>query len=85
MTYREPLISPSGVLSAVVLDLLSDKQWRRLAVWSLDRELTVRDLLHQFRPMAEQCGDCSHEIRLVGELPHCGLFGSLEPDGSTHT
>ena len=86
MTYREPMLTPgTDHPSAVVLDLLTDAQWRRLAIWSMALGQDVKAVLAAFRPMAEQCGEGSHEIRLIGTLPTCQLFGSLEPDGSTHT
>ena len=57
----------------------------KLAVWSIQTGKTVSDILADSRFMAEQVRDDSHQLRLVGTLPHCSLFGSLEPDGSTHT
>ena len=82
--YRSPLLRDNQIDSEI-FPLLTDSQVAKLAVWSIQTGKTVSDILADSRFMAEQVRDDSHQLRLVGTLPHCGLFGSLEPDGSTHT
>jgi hypothetical protein len=82
--YRSPLLR-NGQVDSEAFQLLTDSQVAKLAVWSIQKASTVSDILAESRFMAEQVHPDSHQLRLVGTLPHCGLFGSLEPDGSTHT
>jgi hypothetical protein len=82
--YRSPLLRDNQVDSEI-FPLLTDSQVARLAIWSIQNGKPVTEILAESRFMAEQVRDDSHQLRLVGTLPHCGLFGSLEPDGSTHT
>lgn len=82
--YRSPLLRDNQIDSEI-FPLLTDSQVAKLAVWSIQTGKTVSDILADSRFMAEQVRDDSHQLRLVGTLPHCSLFGSLEPDGSTHT
>jgi hypothetical protein len=82
--YRSPLLR-DGQVSSEIFPLLTDSQVARLAIWSIQTGKPVPEILAESRFMAEQIRDDSHQLRLVGTLPHCGLFGSLEPDGSTHT
>ena len=82
--YRSPLLR-NGQVDSEAFQLLTDSQVAKLAVWSIQTGKTVSDILADSRFMAEQVHPDSHQLRLVGTLPHCSLFGSLEPDGSTHT
>jgi hypothetical protein len=82
--YRSPLLR-DGQIDNELFRLLTDSQVARLAVWSIQTSKTVSDLLAESRFMAEQINADSHHVRLVGTLPHCSLFGSLEPDGSCNT
>jgi hypothetical protein len=82
--YRSPLLRDNQIDSEI-FPLLTDSQVAKLAVWSIQTGKTVSDILADSRFMAEQVHPDSHQLRLVGTLPHCSLFGSLEPDGSTHT
>ena len=84
MTYRAPLIDPDRLIRHDLGSLLTDAQWAKLALWSYQQGQDVRTILSDWRPIAEQVGE-TNQIRLTGgPLPHCGLVGSLEPDGSCH-
>ena len=86
MRYRAPLLSPAtGAVDSDLLQLLTDAQLARLTVWSLQLHQPVADLLESARFMAEAVSDDSSQLQLMGELPHCKLFGCLMPDGSCHT
>jgi hypothetical protein len=74
-----------GQVDSDLFPLLTDSQVARLAIWSIQTGNTVPDILASARFMAEQISADSHQLRLVGTLPHCGLFGSLEPDGTCCT
>lgn len=82
--YRSPLLR-DGQINDELFRLLTDSQVARLAIWSIQTGKSVSDLLAESRFMAEQINTDSHQLRLVGTLPHCSLFGSLEPDGSCNT
>jgi hypothetical protein len=82
--YRSPLLR-NGEVDSDIFPLLTDSQVARFAVWSIQTGKPVPVILAESLFMAEQVSSGSHQLRLVGTLPHCGLFGSLEPDGSTHT
>lgn len=82
--YRSPLLR-DGQVDSELFPLLTDSQVSRFAVWSIQTGKTVGDILASSRFMAEQVHHDSRQLRLVGTLPHCGLFGSLEPDGSCCT
>jgi hypothetical protein len=85
MTYRAPLLTPDNLPDCDLFRLLTDSQVSRLAVWSIQTGAPVLELLQSARFMAEQVRPDSHQLQLIGTLPHCGLFGCLMPDGSTHT
>jgi hypothetical protein len=82
--YRSPLLR-DGQINDELFRLLTDSQVARLAVWSILTGKAVYTILAESRFMAEQINADSHHLRLVGTLPHCSLFGSLEPDGSCNT
>ena len=82
--YRAPLCI-EGEIQSDVFQLLTDSQLAKLAFWSLQSDRSVRSLLQDARFMVEQIAEDDQLCRMIGTLPHCGLFGSLEPDGSTHT
>jgi hypothetical protein len=82
--YRSPLLR-DGQIDSDLFGLLTDTQVARLAIWSIQTGKSVSDILAESRFMAEQINADSHQLRLVGTLPHCSLFGSLEPDGSCNT
>jgi hypothetical protein len=82
--YRSPLLRGDQIDSEI-FPLLTDSQVAKLAVWSIQTGKPVPDILAESRFMAEQIRNDSHQLRLVGTLPHCGLYGSLEPDGSSNT
>lgn len=82
--YRSPLLR-DGQVDSEIFSLLTDSQVAKLAVWSIQTGKPVPEILESARFMAEQISDGSHQLRLVGTLPHCSLFGSLEPDGSCNT
>ena len=65
--------------------LITPRQWERLAKWSLETDRTIADLLSEFNPVIEQENHDSDRCSLRGILPHCGLYGCLASDGSTHT
>jgi len=85
MRYRAPLLTPDNLPDCELFRLLTDSQVARLAVWSIQTDAPVLQLLQSARFMAEQVSEQSHQLQLTGTLPHCGLFGCLMPDGSTHT
>jgi hypothetical protein len=82
--YRSPLLR-DGQVDSDLFPLLTDSQVARLAIWSIQTGKPVPEILAESRFMAEQVSADSHQLRLVGTLPHCGLFGSLEPDGTCCT
>jgi hypothetical protein len=84
MIYRAPLLSATGGIDSEVFGLLTDAQVARLAVWSINESKPVLELLQSARFMAEQVGD-SNRLNLLGTLPHCGLYGCLDPYGHCHT
>lgn len=85
MLFCHPLIGQDQYIDSDVWELVTDAQRARLALWSIDTGRDVLSLLRDMRPIVEQVRDGSQECNLIGKLPHCGLFGCLAPDGSTHT
>jgi hypothetical protein len=83
--YRSPLLRDGHTVDSDLFGLLTDSQVARLATWSIQTGKPVLEILESSRFMAEQIREDSHQLRLVGTLPHCDLFGSLEPDGSCAT
>ena len=61
------------------LDELSPDQRDYFQHWAQQLNTTPESLLGQFRP------DPWQEGAITGPLPHCGLFGLMEPDGRCHT
>ena len=84
MLYRAPLLTQDGSLPSDHLQLLSDKQLAKLALWSLQLNRTVADLLAESRFMLSDDGSGT-SVTLEGVLPGCGLYGAMLADGSTHT
>ena len=84
MTYRVSLLSQDGTMPSDHLQLLSDKQLAKLALWSLQLNRTVADLLAESRFMLSDDGSGA-SVTLEGVLPSCGLYGAMLADGSTHT
>lgn len=82
MTYRAPLLNADGHLGDP-FKLLTDAQLARLAEWSIIKERDVLTLLRQAKFMAVEYN--GNQVMLEGMLPHCGLYGGMLPDGSTHT
>lgn len=82
--YRFPLLRDNQIDSEI-FSLLTDSQVARFTLWSIQTGKPVTEILTDSLFMAEQVRDDSKQVRLVGTLPHCGLYGSLEPDGSCHT
>ena len=85
MTYRAILLDSDGKMSQDHWELLSLPQWRRLATWSLDSGKDLMTILQESRFMVEQDSRDPGKVNLFGMLPHCGLYGCLHHDGSTHT
>ena len=83
MTERFPLLTQTGHLGDRYV-LLTEAQLATMAEWSIIKERDVLTLLRKAKFMCEGYGD-GREIILEGMLPHCGLYGVLMPDGSTHT
>jgi len=82
--YREPLLDPeTKELSNDHYQVMTTAQWWKLATWSMETGKDVKTLLQEFNPIAEE--ETRTTIRLVGRLPHCGLVGCLDSDGSVHT
>ena len=85
MTYRAALIDPaSNEILHEHGNLLTDAQWAKFAHWSWQQQKSVHELITEMRPMIEQVGD-SERVNITGKLPHCGLFGCIDPDGRCHT
>jgi hypothetical protein len=91
VNYRTPLIRCNTAtvpyrneIDPAVFDLLTDAQLAWLARVSIRHGKSVDSLLHSMQPVAEQEGE-ANTVRLVGLLPNCGLYGSLDSDGSSHT
>jgi hypothetical protein len=84
MLFRSPLLI-DGQVDSEVFSLLTDSQVARLACWSIQTGKSVPDILSESKFVAEQVHQDSHQLRLVGILSHCSLYGSLEPDGSCDT
>ena len=83
MTERFQLLSQTGHLNAIYT-LLTDAQLATIAEWSIIKERDVLTLLREAKFMCERYGDGTN-VMLEGVLPHCGLYGALLPDGTTHT
>ena len=84
MLYRACVVVDND-LNSDVCDLFTDAQWKWFAIESCRQAKSVRDLLLEMKPMAEQINSDSREVFLFGTLPNCGLYGSISPDGSSHT
>jgi hypothetical protein len=87
MRFSSPLLRPDGSIDSTVYQLLSDEQWRRFALWSIECDRPVSELLRsaRFVATAETSEDSCRTVILEGMLPHCGLYGGLCSDGSCHT
>ena len=84
MPYSAPLFSFQTGEPTEALDLLTNAQWRRFAVWSFRSGVSVADLLKSGKFLAEEYGN-SGAVSLTGTLPCSGLYGCVLPDGSSHT
>lgn len=84
MNYRAPVVINDD-LDSDVCDLFTDAQWKWLAIESCRQSKSVRELLLEMKPMAEQINSDSHEVFLFGILPNCGMYGSIDPTGQSHT
>ena len=84
MPYSAPLFNFQTGEPTEALDLLTDAQWRRFAVWSFRSGISVADLLKAGNFLAEEYSD-SGKVFLTGILPCCSLYGCVLPDGSSHT
>jgi len=58
---------------------LSPQQLARFEAAAAEQQTTVERLAADFRPDPWMDGS------IVGVLPHCGLYGLMEPDGRCHT
>lgn len=61
------------------LDQLSESQRSYFQDWANKKQCSPETLLADFRPDPWMPGS------IIGVLPHCGLFGLMEPDGRCHT
>ena len=84
MNYRAPVVINDS-LDSDVCDLFTDAQWKWFAIESCRQFKSVRELLLEMKPMAEQINSDSHEVFLFGILPNCGMYGSIDPTGQSHT
>lgn len=84
MNYRAPVVINDN-LDSDVCDLFTDAQWKWFAIESCRQSKSVRELLLEMQPMAEQINSDSHEVFLFGILPNCGMYGSIDPTGQSHT
>jgi len=71
------------ILTFVIYLRTHSGKW--FAIESCRQSKSVRDLLLEMKPMAEQINSDSHEVFLFGILPNCGLYGSIDPTGQSHT
>lgn len=58
---------------------LSDEQRSYFEREAAEKQTTPESLLNGFRPDPWMPGS------ITGVLPHCGLYGLMEPDGRCHT
>ena len=84
MLYRACVVVDNE-LNPDVCDLFTDAQWKWFAIESCRQSKSVRDLLLEMKPIAEQINSDSDEVFLFGLLPNCNLYGSISPDGQSHT
>lgn len=86
MRYRAPLLNADGDIGDH-FKVLTSSQFARFAMWSLQTGKPVTELMRGL--MVEESEDNKHtganQVVIEGTLPHCGLFGVMLPDGSTHT
>ena len=86
MNYRAPLINPNtGEIDNEHGRLLTDAQWAKFAHWSWQQKKSVHELITEMNPILQQSHPDRHEVMVEGVLPHCGLFGGIDPSGSCHT
>jgi hypothetical protein len=83
--FRSPLLIDGQQVDSQLFSLLTDSQVARLACWSIQTGKSVLDILVESKFVAEQVHPDSHQLRLLGLLFNCNLYGSLEPDGTCHT
>lgn len=88
MSIRIPVVpaAADGTRSIDVraVNQLTDPQMAWLAIQSIRLDRTVKQLLFDMQPIL--VADDSGEIACIeGWLPHCGLYGAVAADGSTHT
>ena len=84
MRFLEPVVSYDD-LNSDVCDLFTDAQWKWFAIESCRQSKSVRELLLEMAPMAEQINPDSNVVYLFGILPNCGMYRSIDPSGQSHT
>ena len=86
MRYRAPLLT-EGTLSNDHYRVLTAAQLSRFAQWSIQTGKPVLELMQGF--MLEEIpwpfNEGEELVQLVGELPNCGFYGCVDPQGRTHT
>jgi hypothetical protein len=80
-TYRASLLESNGTLGDH-FQVLTDQQFAKFAMWSLQLNKPVLDLMSGL--MVESMKD-ENTVRIEGVFPNCALYGCMLPDGSTHT
>ena len=88
MTTRIPVtaVAADGVrsINAAVFNQLTDPQLAWLAIQSIRQDRSALKLLLEMQPILV-ADDDGETTCIEGWLPHCGLYGAVAADGSTHT
>lgn len=86
MRHRAPLLS-EGTLSNEHLSVLTAAQLSRFAQWSIQTGRPVLELMQGFvlEEIPWPFNEGKDIVNLTGELPNCGFYGCIDPDGRTHT
>jgi hypothetical protein len=83
-TYRAPLLEADGTLGDH-FKVLTYQQFAKFAMWSLQLNRPVLDLMSGLMVESMRDPEDPNAVCIEGVLPHCGLYGCMLPDGSTHT
>ena len=87
MRYRAPLLDGPDNTLGDHYKVITRAQLAKFADWSMATGKPVYELMQGL--MVEESEDNHHtgayHVVIEGILPHCGLYGVMLPDGSTHT
>lgn len=86
MRYRAPLLT-DGTLSNDHYRVLTTAQLSKFAHWSIQTGKPVLELMQGFvlEEIPWPFNEGKDIVNLIGELPNCGLYGCIDPDGTPHT